>query len=231
MKLFAKSLAAASLALATTIAVPATAQVQGNIATVDTPRVIIGTTAFQTAYQQISTTYQSQIEARRARNQERQTLLQQLDTNNDQQLDEAEQAAAANATQTTRIQEIDREIQGLTAQIDGARVYAVEQLLAQYSAALQEVVQAQSIQMLVSPDAIIYTPPQADISQQVTTALNAKVPSVQITPAQGWQPNRNSVAIFQQIQQVLLTAQAIQQQQAAQQQQQQQPATQAPSGR
>ncbi len=230
MKFFAKSLAIAGLTLSAAVAVPATAQVQGNVATVDTARVVIGTTAFQTAYQQISTTYQSQIDTRRARNQERQTLLQQLDTNNDNQLDEAEQAAAANATQTTRIQAIDQEIQTLTAQIDGARVYAVEQILMQYSASLQEVVQAQSIQMIVSPDAIIYAPPQADISQQVTTALNAKVPSVTIVPAQGWQPNRNSVAVFQQIQQVLLQAQAIQQAQAAQQQQQQ-PAAQAPEGR
>ncbi len=230
MKFFAKSLAIAGLTLSAAVAVPATAQVQGNIATVDTARVVIGTTAFQTAYQQISTTYQSQIDTRRARNQERQTLLQQLDTNNDNQLDEAEQAAAANATQTTRIQAIDQEIQTLTAQIDGARVYAVEQILMQYSASLQEVVQGQSIQMIVSPDAIIYAPPQADISQQVTTALNAKVPSVTIVPPQGWQPNRNSVGVFQQIQQVLLQAQAIQQAQAAQQQQQQ-PAAQAPEGR
>ncbi len=230
MKLFAKSLAIAGLAMSTAVAVPATAQVQGNVATVDTARVVIGTTAFQTAYQQISTTYQSQIDTRRARNQERQTLLQQLDTNNDNQLDEAEQAAAANAAQTIRIQAIDQEIQTLTAQIDGARVYAVEQILMQYSSSLQEVVQAQSIQMIVSPDAIIYAPPQADISQQVTAALNAKVPSVTIVPAQGWQPNRNSVGVFQQIQQVLLQAQAIQQAQAAQQQQQQ-PAAQAPEGR
>ncbi|MEL6877248.1 MAG: ATP-binding protein, partial [Pseudomonadota bacterium] len=221
MKFFATSLAAASLALATTIAAPATAQVQGNIATIDTPSVIIGTTAFQNAYQQVSTTYKPQIDTRRTRSEERQTLLRQLDTNSDGDLDQAEQTAAAGTPQATRIQAIDQEIQGLSAQIDGARIYAVEQILAQYSPALQEVVQAQSIQMIVSPEAIVYAPQQADITQQVTTSLNAKVPSVQIVPPQGWQPNRNTVALYQQIQQVLLQAQAIQQAQAAQQQQQQ----------
>lgn len=231
MKLFAKSLALASLAATTAIAAPATAQVQGNIATIDTPSVVIGTTAFQNAYQQITTTYRSQIDTRRAKGQERQTLLQQLDTDGNGELSQAEQQAANGSAQLTQIQAIDREIQQLSAQIDGARVYAVEQILVQYPTALQEVIQANSIQMVVSPEAIVYAPQAADITQKVTASLNTKVASVQVVPAQGWQPNRNSVALYQQINQVLLTAQAIQQQQAAQQQQQQQPATQAPSGR
>ncbi len=231
MKLIVKSLAIASLAMSTAIAVPATAQVQGSFATIDTPSVVIGTTAFQTAYQQVATTYKSQIDTRRAKGQERQTLLQQLDTNSDGELSQAEQTAANGTPQLTQIQTIDREIQQLTAQIDGARVYAVEQILAQYPAALQEVVQANSIQMILSPESIVYAPQAADITQKVTASLNTKVANVNIVPAQGWQPNRNSVALYQQIQQVLLTAQAIQQQQAAQQQQQQPAAAQAPTGR
>jgi hypothetical protein len=49
-------------------------------------------------------------------------------------------------------------------------------------------------------------------------------------PPQNWRPSRNVVAVYQQIQQTLAAAQAIQaQQQAAQAQQQAN--TQAPSGR
>ena len=230
MKLITKTLAAVGLATAAMASMPASAQVQGNIATVNTPGVIINTTAFQNAYQQIGTTYKTQLDTMVQRNQERQTLLQQLDTNGDNQLDEAEQQAAQNSQQATRIGAIDQELQQLSNQVDGARIYAIEQILRQYSPALQEVVTQRQIQMVVSPDAVIYAPQQANITQQVATALNAKVASVQVVPPQDWQPTRNAVGMFQQIQQALMTAQAIQQAQAGQQGAQQ-PNNQAPTGR
>jgi len=73
----------------------------------------------------------------------------------------------------------------------------------------------------------VYAPPAINITPQVVTSLNTKVPSVQIVPPQDWQPTRNAVAVFQQIQQVLVAAQIQQQQQQAAQQ----PNTQAPTGR
>nr|WP_241255239.1 OmpH family outer membrane protein [Altererythrobacter sp. BO-6] len=215
--------------MATIAAAPASAQVQGNIATVNAPAAIINTNAFTTAYQQIGTTYKPQIDTIQARQQESQTLLQQLDTNKDNQLDEAEQQAAQNTPQATRLQAIEQEVGQLTNQIEAARVYAIEQILAQYRPSLEQVVQQRQIQLVLSPEAVIYAPQAANITQQVTTALNAKVPSVQIVPPANWQPTRNAVALYQQIQQTLATAQAIQAQQQAAQAQQQNP--QAPSGR
>lgn len=228
MKLITKTLAAAGLATAAIAAVPAAAQVEGKMATVNAPLAIINTTAFQTAYEQISTTYKPQIDTIQARGQERQTLLQQLDTNGDKQLDEAEQTAAQGTQQATRIAAIEQEVGQLSGQVDMARVFAVEQILAQYGATVQQVAQQLQIQMIVAPEAVIYAPPAASITQQVSTALNARIPSVQIVPPQGYQPSRNAVASYQQIQQALLTAQAIQAQQQAQQQQQ---GAQAPAGR
>lgn len=230
MKLISSLLAAASLSTAALVAVPAAAQVQGNIATVNAPAVVINSNAFTTAYQQIATTYKPQLDAIQARQQESQTLLQQLDTNKDNQLDEAEQQAAQNSPQATRLQAIEQEVAQLTDQVEAARVYAIEQILAQYRPALEEVVQQLRIQVVLTPDVVVYAPQQANITQQVTTAVNAKVPSVAIVPPQNWRPTRNAVAIYQQIQQTLATVQAIQaqQQQAAQQQQ---PNTQVPSGR
>lgn len=229
MKLFKTLLVGASLATATVATAPASAQVQGNIATVNAPAAIINTNAFTTAYQQISTTYKPQIDTIQARQQESQTLLQQLDTNKDNQLDEAEQQAAQNTPQATRLQAIEQEVGQLTNQIEAARVYAIEQILTQYRPSLEQVVQQRQIQLVLSPEVVIYAPQAANITQQVTTALNAKVPSVQIVPPANWQPTRNAVALYQQIQQTLATAQAIQAQQQAAQAQQQNP--QAPSGR
>jgi Skp family chaperone for outer membrane proteins len=230
MTIFSKLLAPAAVALCAVAALPAQAQVEGKIATVDISRAVLGTTAFQTAYEQVNTTYAQQNELRRTKAQERQTLLQSFDTNGDKQVDDAELAAKQNSPQFTQLQTLEQEIQALTNQIDAARVYAVEQVITQYGAALQEVVTKQQIKLVIDPATVMFTVPEADITQQITTALNAKVPSVGIVPPQGWQPARESVQLYQEIQQRLVAAQMMQQrQQQAQQQQQGNP--QAPVGR
>lgn len=228
MKFITHTLAAASIAVAAISAAPAAAQVEGKIATVNAPMVIISTNAFKNAFTQIDTTYKPQIDTIRARSQERQTLLAQLDTNGDKQLDEAEQKAAEGTQQATRITAIATEVEQMSGQVDLARVYVVDQILAQYGASLQQVAQQLKIQMIVTPDAVIYAPPAASITQQVSAALNTKVPSVQVVPPQNYVPTRDALGTYQQIQQTLLTVQAIRAQQA---QQQQQSAAPAPSGR
>jgi len=230
MKNLLKPLALAGIAFSTALVAPAAAQVQGNVATLDVATTVVGTTAFQNAYNSIGTTYQSQIDSRRQLQEQRQAQLATLDTNNDNEVDDAELQAAQGSAALTQIQQLEQQIAALTAQVDGARVYAIEQVLAQYPAALQEVVTADQIQVVLTPDALIYAATDADITRKVSASLNTKVTSVGVVPPAGWQPQRNSVALFQQIQQLLLTAQAIQARQAAQQQAQQ-PATQAPAGR
>jgi hypothetical protein len=122
---------------------------------------------------------------------------------------------------------LEQEIQALSNQIDAARIYAIEQVIVQYGPALTEVTTRQQIKLVVDPATLLFAVPEADITQQITTALNAKVPSVGIVPPQGWQPARESVQLYQDIQQRLLTAQMLQQRQ----QQQQQGNPQAPAGR
>ncbi len=227
MKSLSKVLATASLAAAVFAAAPAAAQVQGNIAVVNTPLAIAQTNALRTAFQQVGTTYQSQITTIQQRQQQIETLLTQLDTNSDGGLDEAEQAAAQSTPQWQQIQQIEQEVGQLTNQIDLARVYALEQILRQYSPTLQQVVTQNQVQMVIAPDAVIYSLPAADMTSKVVTALNTAVPSVQTTPPEGWQPARQSVSVYQQVQQIFAIAQ--QQQQQAQQQTQQ--PTQQPNGR
>ena len=234
MKILAKSLAIASLSAATvTATVPAAAQVQGNIGTVDESRAILATTALQNAYNQVAQTYSAQIETRRTKNQERQTILQGFDTNNDNEVNDAELQAARNTPQFAQLETVEREIATLTNQIDAGRIFAIEQIYAQYPAALQEVITAGQVQMVVTPGSLVYAPPEADLTSKVSASLNTKVPQVGIVPPAGWQPSRKGVQLFQEIQQTLTLAQAIQQRQQAiqQQQQQQQGNTQAPEGR
>jgi len=228
MTILGKYLAPAGVALLALAALPAQAQVEGRMATVDISGTIIGTTAFQNAYTEVNRTYSQQNELRRTKAQERQTLLATFDTNGDKQVDDNELAAKQGSADMTKLQTLEQEIQALSNQIDSARIYAIEQIITQYPAALQQVTTSQQIKMIIDPGSILYAPPEADITQQVVTALNAKVATATVVPPAGWQPSREGVQIFQEIQQRLMAAA---QQQAQQQQQQQQGATAAPVGR
>lgn len=229
MTRFSKLIAPAGLILAAAAALPAGAQVQGNIATVDIPRTIIGTTAFQTAYEQVNTTYAQQNELRRTKAQERQTMLAKFDKNGDKQVDESEQQAMQKSPDLPKLQTLEQEIAGLNNQIDGARVFAVEQIIMQYPAALQDVTTKDQIKLVFDPSSLLFAPPEADITAKVTTALNTKVPAVGVVPPAGWQPSREGVQVYQEIAQRL---QIAAQMQAAQAQQGQQPANPAaPAGR
>jgi len=216
MTRLAKLIAPAGLILAAAAALPAHAQVEGRMATVDVSRTIIGTTAFQTAYEQVNTTYAQQNDLRRTKAQERQALLTQFDKNGDKQVDDAEQQAMQKSPDFPKLQALEQEIQGLSNQIDAARVFVIEQIIMQYPAALQEVTTKQQIKFVIEPSSLLFAPPEADITQQVTAALNTKVPAVGVVPPSGWQPSREGVQIFQEIQQRLtIAAQMAQQQQAA----------------
>lgn len=231
MTRFSKTLRAAGLAagaLLAAVATPASAQVEGRIATADISRAIIGTNALQTAYNQIGTTYAAQIEQRTTKQQELTTLLQPFDTNSNGQLEESELGGVQSSPNFQQIQTLEQEVAGLTNQVNAARVFAVEQIFAQYPAALSEVAQQQQVVAVVVPESLQFAAEGADITQLITNSLNVKIPSVQIVPPANYRPNANAAQIFQEIQQTLLRAQLLQQQQAAQQQQQQNTA---PAGR
>lgn len=232
MTRLATILASSGMALAAAaVALPAQAQVQGNIASADVPGAVIGSNAFQNAYKQVETSYAQQIELIRTRAQERQTLLAKFDKNGDKQVDDTEQDALRKSPDAAKLQSLEGEIQSLTNQIDSGRVYAIEQILVQAGPALEEVVKAKQIKVVLEPGSMLYAPPEIDITPAIVTALNTKVPAVQIVPPAGWQPSQEGVQIFQQINQRLQLAQLIQQRQAAQQQQQQQGNQAAPAGR
>jgi len=214
MKILAKTAFAAAFAVGA-LAAPAAAQVNG-IATVELPIVVANSQAFQSGYQQVATTYQAQRTTIEQRQQRRQELLQTFDTNRDGQLSEAEAAATQDPNNATvqQIQAIDQEVQQLQGPINRARIYVVQQVAQQYSPSLQQVISDRNIQMVLSPDAFIYLPEGADVTQSVIDVLNTRIPSVAAVPPAEWQPSEAAVNLYQQIQQILMLA-AVQQQQAA----------------
>lgn len=221
------ALLASPLALA--VAAPAHAQVNG-IATASVTKVIGSTKAFAAANQQISTTYKSafdQIQARRQAAQKEAEpviakLLAQYDTNKDNKLSQQEQDAAVKAKsplldQLKATQEkADTDVARLTNPAARAELFAIESILRQYDAAQLRVVTARKIGVVLSPDAFMYAPDSADISDAITAELDKTLQTVSIQPPANWQPARETLAIQQQLAQI---AQIRAYQAAAQQQQ------------
>jgi len=204
-----------ALALSAGMAVPAAAQVNG-IGVTEPAIAIAGSKALQTAYQQIGTTYQAQRTQLEQLQQQRDTLVRQFDSNGDGQLSDTEQQAAqANATAVQQLQTLDQTINQTQAPIQLARVYVIEQIAMQYGAALQQVVTAGNISLVLTPSSVVYAADAVDVTDEIVAQLNTLVPAVSTTVPAGWQPQRQSVQLYQEVQQMLLTAA---QQQAAQQQ-------------
>ena len=225
MKLYAKTIAAVALAGTAAIATPAAAQVSG-IATSSPEVVIVRSQARINAYQQIDQQYATQIQQVRTIRQEMQTLQQSLDTNSDGQVTQAE--AQANPSVVQQLQQKEQQAAQASQPIVLAQTYAIEQLINDYNNVQQQVVQQKNVQLLLTPEAIQWAPDAINITDDLVAAMNQRMPSVQITPPQGWRPRQESLQTQQTVSQVLL---GVAQRQAAQAaQQQQQPAAQ-PSGR
>ena len=224
MTKFSKTAFAAFLAGTALFAGSASAQVAG-IATLDTTDAIMQTKAFSQAYQQIGTTYANNSQMIQTKRKEINDINAQLDTNKDKNLTQEELDAAIKAKNPllTQLESKEREIAQLQQPIVTAQAFAVESIADRYAAAQQQVVTQKKINMILSPDAFIWAPDAVDVTKAVTAAIDVALPAVAITPPANWQPKQSTGALYEQIQQRLLTAarvQAIrnaQAQQAAQQ--------------
>lgn len=226
MTKFATLIAAGAMASAVALSAPAAAQVAG-IATTSPELVIARAAARATGYQQIGTTYDAQIKQIGTIRQEIATLQKSLDSNNDNQLSDAE--VKAKPTVVTQIQQKEQQINTAAMPITIAQTYVLDQLAREYNNARQQVIADKKIQILLAPDAIQYAPPAIDVTEAMVTALNTRKPTVTTAVPQGWQPSREMLQLQQAVQQILI---ASAQQQAASVQQAQPAATQPkPAGR
>ncbi|MEO0590929.1 MAG: OmpH family outer membrane protein [Pseudomonadota bacterium] len=228
MKPISKFFAPVALASLALMSAPAAAQVEGKVATASISNAILGVPSFQTALSQVRTTYAAQIEQLQAKRTQLDGLLTPYDTDGNGSIDQgAETIALQGGGNFQQIQTLRLEVSGLENQITAAQVYAVEQVLAQYQVALNEVATQQQIVMVVDPSSLLYAAEGADITAAVSTSLAGKVSAVGIVPPQGWQPSNSGVQIFQEIQRRLL----LQEARARAAQQQQQGNAEAPAGR
>ena len=215
MKILNTAIVAALLS-ATAIAVPATAQVSG-IAAAEPAVAIARSKALGSAYQQIGTQYAGVVQQMQTKGQEINNITAQLDTNKDKELTQAEFDVAIKAKNPllTQLDEKQKEVNALQEPIILAQIYAVEQVALKYDAALQAVITAKKISVILAPDAFIWAPEAVFVTPAITAELDKAVPSVAITPPAGWGPSRQIVALYQQIQQLFNNAAQAQAAQAA----------------
>lgn len=174
---------------------PAMAQSKTAIAVADLQRVIGTSNAYTTARTQIQTTYKAQIDSFNAR---KTAIDGELKTKSDA-LQAALKAAGNKPTPAIetqyqqlqqRQQEAQAELQRLGQPIMLANAYVEQQIGAKLSDALKAAMAKQKVDLVLSPEATVSYQPSVDISQAVTTELNALVPSVGIVPPAGWQPGQ-----------------------------------------
>lgn len=228
--LFKPALAAGVAMAAATVAIsaPASAQVNG-FATSNPTMAIVRAAARTAAYQQINTTYATQIQQVQQLQTEINNLQVSLDTDKNGQLTEAE--VTANPGVVQQIQTKEQQAATASQPIAMAQYYVIEQLLNDYVNARNQVVQANSISIMLAPEAIQYAPNEIDVTDKLVAAIDQRLPNVATAVPANWQPRRQTVEMHAAIQQILVVAaqQAAARQAASAQQQQQN--TQAPSGR
>ena len=195
MKTMTKILAGAAIVLPAAALLAPVAQAQ-TVATADPQAAVEKTTAFTAASTSIQTTYKTQLAQADAVRKEVEPLLKSLDTNKDGQLSQQEIDAArtANNPALTQIQQKQQQIQQLEAPAARAQEYALEQISAKLQQAVQNVITAKRVSMIVRPQAVMFADNNANITDDITAELNKLVPSVSATPPANWQPSQQGAA-------------------------------------
>ena len=185
----------AALLAATLFAIPQVASAQAAasaVAVANLEEAVQKTTAFTNAIAQIKVTYKAQIDALEARqktlNAELQPLVNAFQAA--QKVPNANQAGLQtqyNAIQLKQ-QNGQKELQALGTPVARAQAYVEEQVVSKLDAALKAAMVKKGVALVLNPQATVSYQPSVDLTDEVTTELNATVPSATITPPAGWQP-------------------------------------------
>lgn len=206
-KTFKKMLMATAI-IAGSSAMVSTAYAQiNNLAVVSREGTIASSKALANAYTQIGTTFKTQFDEIGGRENRVVELSKQLDVNNDNRL--SQQERDANPTVLQQIEAENSAIENLSLPIALSQMFALQQVAEQYSTAVQQVVAEKNIDMLISQGSILYAKEGLDLSKEVTNLsqdaiarLDTLVPFANTNVPQGWQPDRGTQALYQQVQQI-----------------------------
>ncbi|TSB01604.1 OmpH family outer membrane protein [Sphingorhabdus contaminans] len=171
-----------------------TAEAPRNVAIADMQEAVARSSAYTAAIAQIKTTYASQITQAETRSKLLSAELQPLFA--------AYQAAAKapnpnEATLSKQLNDLQKreqaardEIAKLSAPIDRANAYAQEQISARLEDAVNAAMSKRQVGLLLQPQAAIKSTATFDLTSDISSELNALLPSVSITPPANWQPGK-----------------------------------------
>lgn len=198
MTKIAKLLAVAALAAPVALAVPAAQAQVGGVAVADPQGAVANTKAWTAARAQIQTTYKPQLDQAEARSRAIQAELNPLIAafNTARAAPNANQGALQTQAQAIQAKQQagQQEIERITVPARRAQDFALEQIQAKLGEAVQNVVRAKNVSLLVSPQAVLFLQPAADITPAVTTELDRLVPSVSTSVPANWQPGQQQAA-------------------------------------
>ena len=94
----------------------------------------------------------------------------------------------------TRENAARQELGTLSAPIQRAQAYALEQIQPKLADAVTAAMKARGVTLLLKPDGAYVIQPASDLTPAITTQLDATVPSVNATPPAGYQPGQGAGA-------------------------------------
>ncbi len=183
-------LAAALVSLAMLVANAAQAQA---VAVADPQAAMENTKAFQAAAATIRTTYASAITQLQTRQTAIQAELAPLVTKfqADQRANVAQATLQSEATAIqTKENAARQELGGISAPIQRAQAYALEQIQPKLADAVTAAMKARGVTLLLKPDGAYVIQPASDLTPAITTQLDAVVPSVNAVPPAGYVPGQ-----------------------------------------
>ncbi|MEO9131531.1 MAG: OmpH family outer membrane protein [Sphingomonas sp.] len=206
MKTFTKFLLASTLAPAAFVAAQANAQVAG-VAVSDTTGAILNAKALGVAHDQIVTAHKAELDQIgpkiAALQAQVDALTAPLAKGADHKVTPAEYQAAVAAKNpiVEKVRAVQTTAQAEVAKLNEptfmAQAWAIQQVAAKYDEAVRSVAAAKSINFVMTAESLQFSKPEADITTAVTTQLNVSVPTVSITPQQGWQPSQSILQLTQ----------------------------------
>lgn len=217
MKTMIKTLALGSaLALATLAAqpalaakpAPAAASADGGtvvpglgIANLDA--VIANSNAFKVAEQQRGTTYKTQYDQAKTRNDQLNAQIKPMVDKFNADRSGGKVADAALQQQAVAIQQLQEngkaELQRILQPVGLSQAYVQEQIEDKLNDALKSAMKKRNISIVLSPDAVIaFNGSAYNLNQDILNELNTALPSAQLVPPAGWEPRQIREARAQQ---------------------------------
>jgi len=198
MNTYKKVLLATVLVAPGLVLAAAGAQAQ-TVAMLDPDAAMQNSKVWTTTWTTIDTTYKTQLDQAKARNEainrEIQPLLKALDANNDGQLSQ-EEIQRARDSKRPELAQIEQkqtagqtELANLLQPVTRARLYLQEQVGSKIADAVTSVVKTRKVGLVVKPEAVLMLgDASADLTPAVSAEIDRTLTSVAVPPPAAWQP-------------------------------------------